>query len=395
MGLIASTRMAYAPMAGLAMVGIFWGGFAGLMPDIKAIAGASDAEFGLVMMLSAAGSMVAMHFAPRLYAGSGRWCLPGVGLGLVAACFYPVFATDLPRLGFAVLLMGASVGLMDICSNIRISTIEAQRDRSLMNHCHAMFSFAFGLTALGVGVAREAGHGPAQILPLMALAALALVAVTREPAADWHAPEAPPADDDARLDPTGRRVVTLSAIVLFASFIGENSTEAWSALHIERTLGAEVGHGSYGPGILGLVMGFGRLFGQAVADRVGERSLVVGSALLGICGALLIAAAWSPGAVFFGVAVVALGMATIVPSANTMLGPRIPGHARGLALSRAWMFGMTGFFIGPALMGLVAEGLGLRASYVVMGAIVALTIPAVVGLGRIPRVARRTTPAPA
>ncbi len=395
MGLQESTRLAHAPMAGLAMVGVFWGGFAGLMPDIKAIAGASDAEFGLIMMLSAAGAMVSMHFAPRLYLRLGRGCLPLVGLGLAAACLYPVFATDLPRLALAVLLMGACVGLMDICSNIRISAIEAAADRGLMNHCHAMFSFAFGLTALGVGVAREAGHGPAQILPAMALIALALALVTRETAADWQPPEPPPADDDARIDATGRRVVLLSAIVLFTSFIGENSTEAWSALHIERTLGAEVGHGSYGPGILGLVMGFARLFGQTVADRVGERRLVVGSALLGSCGALLIAAAWSPMVVFVGVAVVALGMATIVPSANTMLGRRIPGHARGHALSRAWMFGMTGFFIGPALMGLVAEGFGLRVSYVVMAAIIAASIPAVIGLGRIPHAARRVATAPA
>ena len=35
--------------------------------------------------------------------------------------------------------------------------------------------------------------------------------------------------------------VALTGIILMASFIGENATEAWLALHIERTLGAAPG----------------------------------------------------------------------------------------------------------------------------------------------------------
>ena len=42
------------------------------------------------------------------------------------------------------------------------------------------------------------------------------------------------------------------------------------------------------------------------------------------------------------------------------------------------MFGFSGFFIGPVMMGTVAEGAGLRAGFVVVAAVMALIL---VGLG--------------
>ncbi len=43
--------------------------------------------------------------------------------------------------------------------------------------------------------------------------------------------------------------------------------------------------------MLGLVMGFGRMSGQLVATRMGNARLIFWSAVLGVIGALVIAAA--------------------------------------------------------------------------------------------------------
>jgi MFS family permease len=157
-------------------------------------------------------------------------------------------------------------------------------------------------------------------------------------------------------------------------------------------LGAEAGIGSYGPAALGLVMGLARFFGQIVADRVGERNLIVGSAVLGVVGALSLAAANSVVVAITSVGVIAVGMSLIVPSANTVLGRRVPGKIRALALSRAWMIGMVGFFIGPAMMGYLAQAFGLRVSFAVVSLLIALIIPAIYGLSRLPRVSGQSTP---
>ena len=159
--------------------------------------------------------------------------------------------------------------------------------------------------------------------------------------------------------------------------MGENAAEAWSALHIERTLGGAPGEGSFGPAMLGFVMGVGRLFGQAVSERLGHGRAIFWSAALGILGALTIAGAPDVPMAMTGVAVTALGMAVIVPSANSILGARVTETERAHALSRAWMFGIVGFFLGPALMGGVAELFGLRMSFVAIAIVIALILPAV------------------
>lgn len=386
--LLQDMAISRGPLLSLMIVGLFWGSFAGLMPDIKARAGAGDGQMGAALMLPALGGMTAMYLAPNYVQWLRPWGLPVAGVVLLAVFHAPIFATDLGRLAFMALLMGASVALFDIAANIRITNLEEQHGRGLMNLNHAMFSFGFAAAAYATALARKAGYGPVEVLPVMAaVAGLFLLASLERPQ------KVLAADADAELPETGGlgqgapRAVTLwTALVLFGAFVGENATEAWSALHIERTLGAEAGHGSYGPAMLGLVMGFGRLAGQFGADRVGEVRLVLVSACLGVIGALIIAAAWSPAVVLVGVAIVALGMAVIVPSANSVLGRRVPRAMRGLALSRAWMFGMGGFFFGPAMIGGLAELGGLRFAYVGVACVVALIVPAILALGRYPKV---------
>ena len=76
MGFLQGLRVSRASVLGLAAIGLFWGSVAAWLPQIKARAGIGDAEFGGLMMLSAAGGMAAMALAPRLAARFGPVTLP-------------------------------------------------------------------------------------------------------------------------------------------------------------------------------------------------------------------------------------------------------------------------------------------------------------------------------
>jgi hypothetical protein len=378
-------RLSRAPAAALMAVGVVWGGFAALVPDIKAGVAASDAAFGAALLMSAVGGLLAMWAAPWAGRRMGRGALPVLGGLACLAVLGPMLAGSVVALGLAMFAIGVSVALMDITSNVQISALEARHGLHLMNVNHAMYSFTFAAVAYGTGLARQAGLGPAEVMPVLALLLAGLALAMRTPRG-----LAPP-PDEAVVQP--RRVpwtaICLTGLILFAAFIGENATEAWSALHIERTLGAPPGHGSFGPAMLGLLMGIGRLSGQLASARLGNARLIFWSAALGIAGALVIAVAWTPAVAFFGVAVMGLGMAVIVPSANSILGEHVTERQRSHALSRAWMFGILGFFVGPAMMGGIAELFGLRMSFAAVSVLVALILPAIVML------ARRQTAAPA
>ncbi len=372
MGILIAFRHSQSPAAALAAVGVLWGCFAALAPDIKTSVGASDAEFGGALLMSAVGGILAMWAAPRTVMALGQMALPVAGIVLATATLFPAFAFNVLTLGCAMLALGASVALLDITANVEISAREARTGLHLMNVNHAIFSFSFAAAAYCSGLARIAGWNASGILPFAALACLVLLPLMREPL-----DRRPAAIQTREPHRVPWLAIALTGLILCVSFIGENATEAWSALYLERTLGAPPGEGSLGPTILGLVMGTGRLFGQVLAKRLGHTALMVGSALLAVAGALAVAAAPNPVTAIFGLALGALGLAVIVPSANTVLGARVTDGQRAHALSRAWMLGILGFFFGPAMMGGVAQYFGLRVSFVMVAAFLALILPAI------------------
>jgi hypothetical protein len=58
---------------------------------------------------------------------------------------------------------------------------------------------------------------------------------------------------------------------VLVAFLVENAMEGWSALHIERTLGGGAAEGAFGPAILGLTMGIGRLSGRSWPNGCARR----------------------------------------------------------------------------------------------------------------------------
>lgn len=380
MSIYEAMRLSRAPMAGLASVGVFWGGFAAYVPEIKAAVGASDAAFGAALLAPAAGGIVAMYFAPALAGRFGRRLLPVAAVLLALAYFLPLLSTTVPALAAALFFMGSAVAIVDIGSNMRISDLEEQSGRHLMNVNHAAFSFAFAAAALVASLLRREAVPAASAFPVFVAAILALGWIMRE-ARDWAVPRTE-ADMGGHVGLA--RPVALAAAVLFITFVAENACDSWSALHIERTLGGAAGNGGFGPMMLGLTMGIGRLSGQIAAQRLGEAGLIFASTLVGIAGATLLALAPSVALALAGLALLGLGVAVAVPSVNSLLGKRVRAADRGWAISRAWMIGFTGFFVGPTLMGQVSELAGLRAAFLLIALLLVAVLPAVTLLGRSP-----------
>ncbi|MDH5454083.1 MAG: MFS transporter, partial [Paracoccaceae bacterium] len=71
-----------------------------------------------------------------------------------------------------------------------------------------------------------------------------------------------------------------------------------------------------------------------------------------------------------------------VPSANSILGGLVRPDQRAHAISRAWMIGFTGFFIGPTAVGIIAEMAGLRIAFAVIAIVMAMIIPLALTLKR-------------
>ncbi len=352
-----------APVAGFMAMGVVWGALMAAMPDIKAQLGVGDGALGGLLLTASLAAIAMMFAAPWMGARLGAAALPvgtaamGLAVMLPAQDFGPVFFVG------AMLFMGGTSGAAEVWFNARISALETSKRMALMNLNHALYSFAYAGAAGLTGLMRAAGWSPALILGLMGLftLALALLAIERDGRIGGAAGGIGQ-HSVWRLSP----VAALAGVLLLVAFLAENAVEAWSALYIERDLGAGTGAGSAGPALLGLTMGLGRLAGQVLAQRLGDQALMRGGLWLGAAGVGVVLAAPGPGTAYAGFILLGFGISVLAPTALSVAGRLAAPEARSHAIAQTTVIGYIGFFLGPGLLGLLAELGGLRLAYAVV-----------------------------
>ncbi|WP_210526533.1 MFS transporter [Rubellimicrobium arenae] len=378
MSVLTAVRLSARPSAAFASLGLFWGCWAAYVPVVKAGLGVSDGTFGLLLLGSACGLVSAMWIAPRTDRALGARAMQVLALAFAVAWVLPTMAPGALPFFLALVVVGLCSGLLDVTMNSRVSELEAAHGRSLMNGAHGMFSVGYTVGALFAGFAREGGLPPFLALACVAgFVILVLVPLMRQ---EPHVVPHPAAGrGDYPLVP-----ILLCGGVVMAAFMTEAATEAWSALHVERTLGGRAAEGALGPAMLGITMSIGRFGGQVVAERLREVGVVVGASALAALGALV--AAWAPGPLvaYLGFGMFGLGVSVIGPMGLALVGKMVPAHFRTEAISRAAVMGFSGFFFAPVIMGLVSQGFGLRWAFTCVAVLVACAIPLALALARRP-----------
>mgnify|MGYP006214084995 CR=1 FL=1 len=90
-----------------------------------------------------------------------------------------------------------------------------------------------------------------------------------------------------------------------------------------------------GPATLALTMGFARLAGQGIVQRVNPFRLLMGGAVIAACGALGAALATTPAMAYAGFIVMGIGSSVIAPTAFSLVGRLAEPEARARAASTA------------------------------------------------------------
>jgi MFS family permease len=147
----------------------------------------------------------------------------------------------------------------------------------------------------------------------------------------------------------------------FGSFLAEGVAADWSAVYLHSSLGAPVGLAAAGYTVFSCTMTGGRLAGDRLADLFGPVRLVRMSAGLAAAGfglALLVGQVWSG---LVGFALLGAGLACVVPLVFTAAAAAALGRP-GPNLAMVTTSGYVGMLAGPALIGGVAQAIGLHAA---------------------------------
>ncbi|WP_295074376.1 MFS transporter [Tabrizicola sp.] len=351
-----------------AAMGVLWGTFAAVLPDLKLMLGVDEAQLGLLIFCTPIAAISAMLVAPAFGAAMGRAALPLAVLLMALAFMLPGQASVWWLFPLAMACAGAATGLTDVLMNARVAAIETQRGLHLMNLAHAAYSFGYAGGAILTGVLRGAGWGPDWVMGTMAAVGVLCATLTIERDGRIDGLRKP---KDGTAVPLGLVPVLGGGIVLIA-FMTENAAENWSALHIEKTLGGSPEEGALGPAMLALTMGFARLGGQWLAGRLDAFTILRSGAVIAAVGALVVAQAASPLVAYLGFFVMGIGASVLAPTAFSLVGQMSPDEARARAVARATLLGYFGYFVGPPLLGVLAGTFGLRFAFVWAACLVAL-----------------------
>lgn len=356
------------PLVCYAALGNFWGAWAALIPDMKLQVGASDGELGIALLFAGAGAIPVMLVTGRIWRRAGWWLLPVAGLLFAVTILGPIFATTPLLLAVAMFGAGAGSGALDVSMNAAVSDVEANRGGRLMFGAHALFSLGVLVSAVATGFARELGAEPAHVLGAVALVtalvALGTVRSARNAARVRAVPHSAEAATDSALESAGWGRVMSPIVVLAAlcalAFLVEDALQTWSALHMERGLGANPALGGAAPGVFAAAMFAGRSLGQRLGARFTERALLSGGALAAAVGAAVLSVAPHPIAALLGLALAGAGISLVAPALFARAGRMADPAGRGAAIARVTALGYSGFVIGPGLVGLIAQLTDLR-----------------------------------
>lgn len=157
------------------------------------------------------------------------------------------------------------------------------------------------------------------------------------------------------------RVVWACAAYLLLYVGFESAISGWIVVFMARQRGASQFLARLSSSGFWSGMSVGRLILGAVADRYGVKRAVI--VYHGVATGLVLLFIAVRGAVFSALLVVCLGIACgpLFPSAIVYLVMRLPGELHVIAVSSVCSMGQIGGALLPALIGLVADSVGMQA----------------------------------
>lgn len=363
-----------------ALNGVVIGSWAPRMPTLAEQIGASAGVLGLALLGASIGMIAAASLTGRLCA---RFGAPVMVLcsALATAVVLPILASvgSPLQLGLVLVLLGASVGMLDVAMNVAAVTVIRRTERPLMPVFHAGFSF--GALAGSMGAAFAAGHGLG-LVPHLSLVAGATVLFTvgvikfvprEEAVADTGEHTGP----DRRM--LRRPVLWLLGLIALFSAIVEGASGDWSALFAVRERGLSEAAGAVTFSVFCIAMGVVRLLGEQIERRFGAvKVLVVGSLMAGV-GLIMIAAVPSAWLAYVGFAMAGGGLAFAFPVALDLagaVGRRGDGTGGEREIGFVTTIAYSGFLIGPPMIGGVAQVTNLEFAIGFAGVVALLIAPA-------------------
>lgn len=350
----------------------FLGGFgftswASLIPFLRQQLQIQDDHLGFLLLAVGLGALIMMMLAGSIAGRLGcRRSLTIAGLAIAVVlnvlCYVPAYAAALVM----AVLLGSSLGLLDVVVNINGIFIERKVHKRLMSGLQAMWSLgnfvgaAFFASLLHLGFYWK-------IVMIAGAVFIGLCVCFFAP--HLHGERQASGKGASLVLPKGK--IVLIGLVCTIAFLVEGSINDWSGVFMTTEKGIDISQSGLGLTLFTASAFLARLPGDSLTMHFGPRRLLALSlpvAFAGFLGILLI----SGGPLLFASYVlIGVGCANTVPIFYSSLGTQKDMPVAD-AVAAVSTIGYAGILLAPAVLGFIGRAFSLTASFALVTALLVI-----------------------
>ena len=353
------------------------------LPDLQHSFGLTEGELGLLLICMSVGALIGLTISSPVIDRLGARKTAFITVIGASTCYAIIPLVPSALWAAPVMFIGGIMnGALEINVNLETDRHEAKLGYRIMSRAHGMWSLGFFVTAFIAAGIRQAGISPAvHIGAALVVAIVGSIIVFSKIENAPHRPDSHAGDTPLIAFPTAGLLPL--CLIGAAPLLAEGGGIDWSAIYMRDVFAVEPFIGGMSITIFALFMALARLFMDPVVDRTSPR--LVAGVLLGVAmaGCLLVSVAPHPYVALFGFLLMGVGVSSVYPLAVSAAAQRTDRPASVNVASLGQMTFVV-FFLGPPMLGFVAQAFGIRVSYLVIVPLLAAALLAIGALSNRP-----------
>lgn len=347
------------------VIGVLEAAWAPLVPYVKRAFVIDEGTLGLLMLCSGLGSICTLPLSGFFVNRYGAKKVIYVsGLLMAFALFTISMLINVWLTGVMLVIFGGCTITIDVAANVNGIAIERKTGKHLMSSFHGGYSLGTLIGAGTMSVLFTLGLIPKwAVVICMFVTIIALIFGCR----DLLPKDELEADTPIEKPRKGKLYITPMVVVVgllcFIMYASEGAVMGWSAIFVSQERGVDVSMAGFFYTAFAVSMTIMRLCGDKTVNRLGQRFVVGGGALLIAVGFMVVVLVDSSVAAVAGFVIVGCGAANVVPQLVSFA-----AHIKVMAVHNIISFinalGYSGILLGPVIIGIVGKQYGLHISFV-------------------------------
>ena len=335
----------------------------------------NHADFGLLLLCSGLGAMLAMPATGKIVQRIGCRVPIGFALLLLAVLLPSLSLWTSPlMMAITLFLFGTAAGSLGVALNIQAVVVEKNSLKSLMSGFHGMASLG-GLAGV-LTITALLALSISSVMSAFAVSLLLVIIVFLSVPYSIKAVENTSLEASSKVKKSIRQrlpqpLIILIGIACFIIFMTEGAAMDWSGIYLTQQYGVNAAFAGLAYTFFAIAMTTGRFTGDYLIRYFGEKKLLTYSAICATLGLALVSIAPYWWLVLVGYTLVGTGCSNIVPIMFSRAG-RQTVMPSAVALSCVSTMAYTGILVGPAFIGMVSELIGLSTVFMALSGLLLL-----------------------